>query len=195
VSKGQTLTLNATDVVDDDGTIASVSFYRDVDGDGLVTSADKLLSTDTTASNGWSYSIVSSSTSLVTGVNRILAVAKDNLGALSAPKLTLVTIDAPPTLSSFVASTSPKASAPITLTVKGSVDITNVSLYLDNGDGVFTLASESVLGDAIYDSVAKSWKLTLAPGTLTAGSLRLWARAYDGVGYSTARSLLVTVGV
>jgi ELWxxDGT repeat protein len=193
VSKGQTLTLTATNVVDDDGTIASVSFYRDVDGDGLVSSADKLLSTDTTASNGWSYSTASSNSNLITGVNRILAVAKDNLGTVSTPTLTLVTIDAPPTLSSFTASSSPKANAPITLAAKGSADITLMSIYLDNGDGLFTLASETYLGDAPYDSVANSWRLTLAPGTLTAGSLRLWARAFDGVGYSLVRGLSLTV--
>jgi subtilisin family serine protease len=195
VSRGQTLTITATDVVDDDGTVASVAFYRDTDGDGLVTSADKVLGNDTTASNGWSVSTSSSSSNLVVGVNRILAVAKDNKGMTGAPKLTLVTIDAPPTLSSFTASSTPKASAPITLTVKASTDTTSVTLYRDNGDGVFSAATEISLGDATYDSLTNSWKITLPASTLPSGSVRLWARAFDGVGYSAARSLLLTIGV
>ncbi len=195
VSRGQTLTLSATDVVDDDGTVASVAFYRDTDGDGLVTAVDKLLSTDTNATNGWGVSISSSSSSLITGVNRILAVAKDNKGMTSAAKLTLVTIDAPPTLSSFTASASPKASAPITLTVKASADTTAVTIFRDDGNGSFSASLDISLGDATYDSLTNSWKITLPAGTLPSGSVRLWARAFDGVGYSAARSLLTTIGV
>jgi hypothetical protein len=195
VSRGLAFTVTATDVVDDDGTIASVAFYRDTDGDGLVTSADKLLSTDSSSSNGWKTSLSSTSGSLVVGVNRILAVAKDNKGMTSAPKLTLVTIDAPPTLSSFTASASPKASAPITLTVKASADTTSVALFRDDGNGSFSASLDISLGNATYDSLTNSWKITLPAATLPTGSVRLWARAFDGVGYSAARSLLTTIGV
>jgi hypothetical protein len=96
VANGQTLTLTADNVVDDDGTVASVSFYRDVNGDGAATAADLLLGTDTSSASGWTYSVNSSSPNLITGVNRLLAVATDNVGTTSAPVLTLVTIDPPP---------------------------------------------------------------------------------------------------
>jgi ELWxxDGT repeat protein len=195
VSKGKKLTFVATDVSDADGTVASVSFYRDVDGDGEVTFADKRLGTDVDATNGWSLSVLSSNAYLITGVNRILAVAKDNLGAVGQATLTLVTIDAPPKISSFTASANPRASAPITLTVKGSSDITSLSIFRDNGDSLCVLENESLLGNAAYDKVSASWKLTLSANTLAPSSLRLWARADDGVGFSTPRSLSLTVGV
>jgi hypothetical protein len=113
---------------------------------------------------------------------------------LSLAKLTSVTIDAPPALSSFTVSSGPRASMPITLTAKGSTDITSLGFYFDTGDGLFNSSTDTFLDYGIYDSLAKSWKLTLAPNVLPIGSARLYAQGGDGLGFSAARGLSITIG-
>ena len=192
VSKGQPLTLSVSDVTDDES-VSRVMFYRDLNGDGLVTAVDKLLATDFNGADGWSVNVSSGSTALSTGVNRLLAVARDNRGVLSAPKLTLVTIDAPPTISSLTASpVKPTTLQSVVLKVKASADTTAVDLFIDNGDGVFSSLTDSSLGSASVDATG-AWVLTLSPGVLPSGTVKLWARAYDGLGYSAGKLLSLVV--
>jgi hypothetical protein len=38
-----------------------------------------------------------------------------------------------------------------------------------------------------------AWVLTLSPGVLPSGTVKLWARAYDGLGYSAGKLLSLVV--
>jgi hypothetical protein len=53
---GSVLNLRAADVEDDDGEVAAVRYYLDIDGDGaLDANVDELLGTDDDGSDGWSW--------------------------------------------------------------------------------------------------------------------------------------------
>jgi hypothetical protein len=80
-----TLTLTANGVSDPDGssTVASVSFYRDSNGNGtLETGIDTLLGTDVNGADGWRIA-VNLSNSLASGTYRYFAQAKDASNLLS----------------------------------------------------------------------------------------------------------------
>ncbi len=112
---------------------------------------------------------------------------------LSQAVLTLVTIDAPPTISSLSASPiKPTTAQSVTLKVKASADTTAVDLFLDNGDGLFSAVTDASLGSAAVDA-SGAWVLTVAPGVLPTGTVKVWARAYDGLGYSAGKLLSLVV--
>ena len=101
-----TLTLKATSVTDGnpDGSIASVSFYRDVNNNGKFDAAiDTLISTDTDGSDGFTadYAI----TDAPTGTMRFFAFATDDKGATSAATLASVAVTKAPIVGSLTAST------------------------------------------------------------------------------------------
>lgn len=71
------VTLTAGAVVDSDGSVTQVEFYRDSNGNGsLDTATDALLGTDTDGSDGWSFSAATGN--FPTGKNRYFARAQDN---------------------------------------------------------------------------------------------------------------------
>jgi hypothetical protein len=87
VKPGGTLTLTANNVTDPNGnnTVASVSFYRESNGQpGLQVGAggDTLLGTDTNGSNGWSWTVTLAS-NFATGTYTYYAQARDTSALLS----------------------------------------------------------------------------------------------------------------
>ena len=89
VTAGDPLALVATGAADADGTVASVEFYRAVDG-----GADVLLFTDTDGSDG--FSARASTAGLAAGSYSYYAVAVDNGGARSARATAKSTVIAAP---------------------------------------------------------------------------------------------------
>ena len=84
VTQGENVALTATGVADTDGTVDSVAFYRDANGNGsLDVGLDTLLGTDTTAGDGWTVTVPTSG--FAVGTQTYFAVATDNDGLTSNP--------------------------------------------------------------------------------------------------------------
>ncbi len=100
------ITLTANSVVDPDGQVETVEFYRDANGNGtLETDTDELLGTDIDGSDGWTWA--GPTTNFPTGFNRYFARAQDNDDRWS----NTVTATGVVTLSNLQDSELPKASS------------------------------------------------------------------------------------
>jgi len=83
VERGQDVTLTAVGVADLDGTVDSVSFYWDADGNGMFeVGTDPFLGLGSSGPDGWS--LPASTDSLSAGTHRYFAQAADNDAQLSA---------------------------------------------------------------------------------------------------------------
>lgn len=81
VLQGQDLTLTANGV-SDSGTVANVTFYHDVNGNGLLDpGTDSLFGIDTNGSDGWS--VTEPVTGMPAGTHTFLAQAEDSIGQIS----------------------------------------------------------------------------------------------------------------
>ncbi len=97
VIAGNNVTLTGSGVGDPDGTVASVSFYRETNGtSGLQTGSggDTLLGTDSNGTDGWT---IASSTAGLAGSFAYYAQARDNGGSLSNAASTTVAVTTPST--------------------------------------------------------------------------------------------------
>ncbi|MCX5661053.1 MAG: M36 family metallopeptidase, partial [Planctomycetota bacterium] len=97
VNKGSNLTLVATGVADPDAgqSVASVTFYRDSNANGVWDTSDSALVVDSTPGDGWSWT--GSTSTFASGNLRFFARAKDNVGLFSTvPAMTIVAINALP---------------------------------------------------------------------------------------------------
>jgi len=94
VTQPADITLTAAGVAntDGDGLVQRVRFYEDVNKNNLVDAPDRLLGTDTDASDGFSLATASSNVAYAGSV-RFLAVADDNDGGTSAVKYALATVN------------------------------------------------------------------------------------------------------
>ena len=71
VMQGNSITLTANSVTDNDGTVAKVEFYRDTNGNGAIdVGTDTLLWTDTSSSGGWTCTV--STSGFPVGSNRYM---------------------------------------------------------------------------------------------------------------------------
>ncbi len=96
------LTLTATNVTDADGTIASVTFYRDTNGDGVYEAGqDALVGTDTDGSRRLEHP----PSRTPPAVRRFFAVATDDSGGNSLPAQ--VDVQRRPTIGSLSATPNP----------------------------------------------------------------------------------------
>lgn len=93
VTAGQAVTLAATGVADADGTVSSVSFYRDSNGNGGWDSGDTLLGTVNNPSG--SASLTWNTGGLAAGTHTVLARARDNTGAWGNATSATLSIVAP----------------------------------------------------------------------------------------------------
>jgi hypothetical protein len=91
VARGQTLTLTAGTVADSDGTVKSVSFFLDLNGDGILDAHDLSLGKGKLVGGNFVFTrnVPSSSPAITLP---LLAVATDNLGFESAPATTMITV-------------------------------------------------------------------------------------------------------
>ena len=87
---GKKLTLIANGAHDTDGTVASVSFYVDSNGNGLIDAGDVLLGTDSDKHGG--YKNAPDTSAFAAGTMTILAQATDSDGGLSNVVSTAVVV-------------------------------------------------------------------------------------------------------
>ena len=91
VGRDQALTLTANGVDDTDGTVASVDFYRDANGDQTLTiGTDEQLGTDDNGADGWAWS---GPATWDVGTQHYFAVAHDDQGAPSDPVAAAGTVE------------------------------------------------------------------------------------------------------
>jgi len=90
VMRSQDLSLTAMELIDMDGTIASVAFYYDVDWDGQVSEGDVLLGTDASAAGDYTCTV--NTLNYPTGTSKFLAVATDNEGGVGEATATIIEI-------------------------------------------------------------------------------------------------------
>jgi len=92
LSQGDPLTLTAAGATDSDGTVASVSFYRDANNNGIADTGE-LLGSDSDAAGGFTYTFTTNqSNALPTGSVKFLAVATDSDGGTSNAVQALATL-------------------------------------------------------------------------------------------------------
>ncbi len=203
---GNPLTVTATGVLDTDGTIASVSFYRDTNGNNAFDVGDTLVGIDNNAAGGFSAIINTGDVALgfVHGVNRIIAVATDNDGGTSVGTLTNIRINRGPDFNETTASatTSIRGTA-ITFTAVNVLDrgdsvpagtITAVQFFLDaNANGLID-TGERLLGSGIRVTGTNDFRLVTTTTGFATGQNTVLARATDNNGgFSTNRGVIVNV--
>ena len=199
VTAGANITLTASGVSDSDGTVTSLSFYRESNGIAGLQSDDILLGTDSDGSDGWTN--ISSTTGL-SGTYTFYAQAQDNSGALSAAASTSDTvttsaINQPPVIQSLSGSPNPVSGGTnLTLTASGVSDpdgsVLSVSFYREsNGIAGLQNGSDTLLGNDT--SGADGWTNVSASSGLN-GTYTYYAQAQDdGGAFSAAVSTNVRV--
>ena len=191
ITRGDTLTLTATGVTAGDGTIASVSFYRDADTDGVADSGE-LLGTDSNSTGGYTLTLTAEQTAAFgLGSNTILAVATDAGGYTSNTVSTAVTAQyhAPSITGLNAAEATITRGDTLTLTATGveagDGAIASVSFYFDaDADGI---ADAGELLGTDSDSTG-GYTLTLTAeqtAALALGGNTLLAVATDAGGYTS----------
>ena len=183
--------------VADDTTIKSVSFYRDIDGNGEYSTADRLVGKGKRNPDGtWSFR--ASTAGFATGVNTFFAVATDANGGLSGAATTTTTIvNALPTAAGITAKPLVIANLGdnVTLTIKTPKDrdgtIQRVQYFLDvDNDGIIDTTGETpdlFLGE----SFNRGYALTVATGSFIVGNNTVLAQVIDNDGDVSAPSSVV----
>ncbi len=187
VMRSGALTLAAQGVADPDGSVTTVEFYRDADGNGVLNpGVDTLLGTDANGADGWSWS--GSTLGWALGAHAYLARARDNDSAWSAVSVAMGSVqNAPPAVALLTASPGlVGVGQTLTLTAGGVADadgaVTRVEFYLDS-DGVPGLdpATDEFVGAGQYLG-GGAWKLALDTRGWALGSYAYIARAKDNDG-------------
>jgi hypothetical protein len=178
VLRGQNLTLTASGVT---GSVLSVSFYRDANGDGILEpGTDTLLGTDTNGSDGWSLTTTVPS-NFPGGTYTYFAQATDSNNLLSNVVSTTNTVVAPPTIASLSDNPDPVLRGQnLTLTANSVMGrVVGVSFYRDaNGDGILEPGTDTLLGTDTNGS--DGWSLTFAIAkTARLGTYTYFAQAQD----------------
>lgn len=162
------VTLTANNVVDVDGGIASVAFYRESNGAaGLQVDefGDELLGTDTSGTGG--YSVVSPLVGLADGIYLYYAMATDNDGATSNVVVATGKVDnVAPTVDIVDVSPDPRLEQLYTVTVRFSEPVVGVTssdftLTRNGGPNLMTARQTVLTADGgITWKVGGLWSIT-----------------------------------
>jgi len=151
VARPDLLTLTASDVVDPDGTVQRVEFYRDANGNGVLDPAsDLLLGIDANGANGWGWNAVTTAWPL--GEHVYFARAHDSDAAWGGAAAAIgVVSNAPPVIVALADGPDPVTrSEVLTLDAQGVNDpdgsISMVEFYRDaDGDGELDPGTDTLL--------------------------------------------------
>jgi hypothetical protein len=182
ITAGDPVTLDASDVSIFGTTVKSVSFYLDVNDNGLIDRHDKLIGVDKNGTDGWSMNV---DTTNLTGSPQFIAVAKGANRRQQAPGTAILTINSPPQIGSLEVFHEPQLPQSIFsvqangLTHSAS-PISLINFYIDsNGNG--QLDSDDDLIGTAHDVTGTSAKIRFAP-TQPAGAYLVFAVAQDTSG-------------
>ncbi len=194
VTRGETLTLTASEVEDEDGTVVAVEFWRDENASGVLeTDEDLLLGNGTQAGSGWDLLV--DTTAWTWGDYTYFARAQDDDDAWSLVASTAGQVNERPTIDSFTNLPDPVARGDdLVLTAEGVNDVDGVvggvQFWRDeNGNGTLetTPGQDVLLGTDTTG--ADGWQIPLNTTTWALGSYIYFARAQDDDG---AWSLVVS---
>ncbi|MGD9688837.1 MAG: peptidylprolyl isomerase [Phycisphaerales bacterium] len=200
VARLANITLTATDVLDwpdvlPAGPILRVEFYRDTNGNGTFElGTDQLLGFGVRQGLTNTYVLTTNTRGFDEGVNTFFVRAMDNNQGFSvvgpSSTTTAMVTNAPPLITTMLASPNPLASigSGLTLTAIGQRDtdgtIASVEFYRDDGDGMFDPMTDTLLGTD--SSAAGGFSLVVDTGNMAfgfaAGTNRYFARSVDNDG-------------
>jgi len=198
VTRPAVLTLTAEDVLDADGTVVAVEFYRDANGNGTLEPAtDTLLGQGNQDDDDWSWA--GSTAGWPAGTFAFFARGQDDLGGWGPVASVLVTMQNVLPVIGSLADTPDPVTRPdaLTITAGGVTDadgtIALVEFYRDgNGNGTFEPGSDVLLGSDSDGGGGRKW--TGATLGWSVGSQRYFARALDNEGgWSAVISVTGTV--
>jgi len=184
VTLGELISLTANTVLDSDGNVSLVTFYRDANGNDSFDQWDQLVGVDTNGAGGWSFS--RSTTGFPIGANTFFARALDDKYDWSNAAGATVSIESPnasPTIDSLSDSPDPVTEGSnLTLTAinvkDGDGDIVQVEFYHDtNGNNLLDVEFDDLLGTSTHNSSDCSW--TGSTAGFAVGEHRYFARAMD----------------
>ena len=188
VTFGSTVTITAN-ASDTDGSVNLVTFYVDVDQSGGWTGGTDIdLGVDSSSSGGWTRT-VTVLTAWGTGTRRILAAARDNDGAWSAPQGTTVRFNAAPQVTSLVMTVGGNNASVMThgdavlLTAVASDSggsVARVSFFLDyDADGEWSEGTDIAVGLDVDGS--NGWTASFVPQSdwIPSATSRIVANAID----------------
>jgi hypothetical protein len=178
------LTLTATGVVDADGNVVRVEFYRDSNGSGTWDAEDEPLGVDEDGADGWSWT--GSTAGWTLGQQWLFTSVQDDDAVWSVPVGVLVDIaNAPPVVTSLATAPNPVVrSADLTLTAEEVSDadgqVVEVAFYRD-ADGSGDWDADDVLLGTDEDG-GDGWGWTDSTMGWALGSHTVFARAQDNDG-------------
>ncbi len=200
---GNTVLLQAVGVSDPLDPVQTVNFYWDQNLTGVPSTA-VLLGTDTSVAGGWNTKVTLPDDFPSSGPATFLAQAVDGADTLSNVVSLTDTVNARPTISSFIGSPNPVGrNTNLTLTATAADSdgsVTRVGFWVDNvGDGVVHPLQDTLVGYGIKQTGTSNWTVTyrvpldtvLTDGTAT---LAFLADAIDNQGaHSVTATTSVTV--
>jgi subtilase family serine protease len=195
VQTGNAFTLVAANVTETGGTINSVTFYRESNGQsGLQTGSGGDTVLGSGAQAGTSWTINAGTAGLSAGTYTFYAVATDSTGQTSTAASCTVTVTAPatPTIGSFSLSPSSVTIGNSTTLSAGSVTetggtINSVTFYLEsNGSSGLQIGSDTVVGSGKQNGT--TWTANFSTANLSPGTYVLYAVATDSLGNTSATS-------
>ncbi|MCX5671577.1 MAG: peptidylprolyl isomerase [Planctomycetota bacterium] len=209
VLRGAKLTLTITNVqIGQPGTqIAKIEFFLDLNGNGIVDAADKLLGTRTPVAGTPNYALETSTAGFPAGDRKFIGRATDNLGHTAIATVTSTITNNLPTVAALAPSAASIArGSPVLLTAQKPADvdgkIAKVEFWLDKAPlGTFDPAVDTKIGEDANGLNGYTLSYTV-PANAALGAIPFYARAIDNdggagaaVGASiTAANRLPTIG-
>lgn len=187
------VTLTALNVVDNDGTVSLVEYYRD-NGDGVFSpDTDTLIGSSSDASTNYR---ITAPTAAGPATVRYFARAQDNDFLFGAAKTVTNTQNTPPVIGTFtVSSASVTRPSSLTLEVRNVVDssgVSRVEFWRDiNSNGTFESDVDVRIGSAT--NIGGRFRLTFDARILPAGTIPFLAVAFDPQGLSGINTASVQV--
>ena len=196
---GETLTLTAYEVVADDDEVATVQFYRDSDGDGVLDpDADETWPWTSRTETNWTWT--GPTADFDVGINRFFVRALDDDGRWSQPAGTTITIvaTAAPSVGALSAGSAVVRVGDTLILLASDVTdddgaVVNVEFYHDGNDnGVLDVGADPRWAWSSRNNVGWTWVGSTAG--FSTGINRFFARARDNHGnWSAPADTTVTV--
>lgn len=203
VARRSNATVSVVSAADADtgGSVTRVEFWRDINNNGTIEAADRLLGNGIRQIDG-SYSLTFSTIGFAAGDVTILAQAIDNRGGRSlAGDATLTVTNLAPTFTALTTTTPVVGivgTDSVVLTLTGAADadgtIARVRFYRDtDGTAGLDTATDTLVGEDT--SAAGGWSLTSASTGLTGTSATYFAvvRDNDGTDGATSPSVVIAI--
>ena len=192
VARGDSILLTAANVTDaGTGTVTGVQFFRDVNADGKITTADKLLGSAKLVQGTSNWTLTTSTAGWAAGGNSIIARATDNNGGTSTTVGTATTTNHAPTASSLVVVTNPLSQPGGTLKLTAAAKdidgtIAKVMFFYDlDKNGLLEMPNDLMLGQTLVGASGIWTLITTSTAALALGDARYFAVAVDSDGASS----------